>query len=107
VQKVEGTAGYSLTAFSTYLSQIWNPHPTNGVEGKKLSQRIIKILVFWDVMLCHRMSDACFNRKLKTTNSVTNYHIPNGLNPQLQQCENLMTPNNIVTQPDFAEKCTI
>jgi hypothetical protein len=78
-----------------------------GRRLKKLSQRIIKIWVFRDVMLCHRVSDVCFNRNVKTTNSVTKYHIPNGLNPQLQQCESLMTPKNIVMQPAFAEKCTI
>jgi Zn-finger domain-containing protein len=47
-----------------------------GKEEKKLSQRIIKIWVFWDVILCHWVSDAYFNGRFKTTNSVMQYHIP-------------------------------
>ena len=65
VQKVGGTVRTSLTALSTYLSQIWNHHPPNGEEEKKLSQRIIKIWVFWDATLSHWVSDAYFNGRLK------------------------------------------
>jgi len=106
-KKVEETVWTSLTALSMYLSQIWNHHPPNEEEEKKLSQRIIKIWVFWDVMLCQWASDAYFNGRLKTTNSVMQYHIPVGPNPQLQHCENLTSPKNIVKQSACAENSTL
>jgi hypothetical protein len=50
------------------------------------------------------VSDAQFNGRLKTANSVMQYHIPDGLNPQIQQCGKLMSPKNIVMQSACAEK---
>jgi len=66
-------------SYSPFYVLVPNLKPSNWEEEKKLRQRIIKIWIFWDVMLCHWVSDAYFNGRLKTTNSVKQVSHPRWL----------------------------